>query len=130
MARKRMAGASVHVSRHAAASRKSAAVGHARAASDRRTVETVTARHPRRGGSRRPRHPASTDAARALTAARSPAYRRSVQNSLSVVHRLLALAAAAAVVVAVDGVAATPLDLTGRYAGRYLVDGTTAALGL
>ena len=42
-------------------------------------------------------------------------------------RRALGWSASAAVLIAVQCLAATPLDLRGRYAGTYLVDGTTSA---
>jgi hypothetical protein len=49
-----------------------------------------------------------------------------VPNPFSATRRLLGFFTSAVVLLAVQGLAGTPLDLVGRYSGTYLVDGTTS----
>jgi hypothetical protein len=51
-------------------------------------------------------------------------------HALSATRLVSRVLATVGILLAVECVAATPLDLTGRYSGTYVVDGTTAAQSL
>jgi hypothetical protein len=59
-----------------------------------------------------------------------PAYRIGVRSVFVPTRRALGWTASVGVLLAVQCLAATPLDLRSRYAGTYLIDGTTSAQSL